>query len=59
MDRQENARLKLIELVKREKQAYIADYIGIPTQVLSAFKLGKKQLWESSLAKLEDYLENH
>lgn len=59
MDRQEQARLKLIERVKREKQSYIADYIGIPTQVLSSFKLGKKKLWESSLTKLEDYLNNN
>lgn len=59
MDRQERLRQKLIERVKREKQSYIAQYIGIPTQVLSSFKLGKKELWETSLSKLEDYLENH
>lgn len=38
------------------KQTYIAKQIDIPKQVLSAFKLGKKQLYPESLSKLEAYL---
>ena len=56
---QEEVRAKLIERVEREKQSYIAKQINVPKQVLSAFKLGKKQLWDSSLEALNDYLDNH
>lgn len=38
------------------KQTYIAKQIDVPKQVLSAFKLGKKQLYPESLAQLEAYL---
>lgn len=40
------------------KQTYIARNIGVPKQVLSAFKLNKKNLYPESLAKLEAYLTN-
>lgn len=56
---QEEVRAKLIERVEREKQSYIAKQINVPKQVLSAFKLGKKQLWDSSLEALNNYLDNH
>lgn len=55
---QENVRKKFIERVEREKQTYIAKQIGVPKQVLSAFKLGKKDLYPESLQALSDYLEN-
>lgn len=55
---QEEVRAKLIERVEREKQSYIAKQINVPKQVLSAFKLGKKQLWDSSLEALNNYLDN-
>ena len=38
------------------KQTYIARNIGVPKQVLSAFKLHKKNLYPESLAKLEAFL---
>ena len=38
------------------KQTYIARNIGVPKQVLSAFKLNKKNLYPESLAKLEAFL---
>lgn len=41
------------------KQTYIAKQIDVPKQVLSAFKLNKKNLYPDSLAKLEAYLTNH
>lgn len=53
---QEEVRELLIKRVESEKQTYIARQIGVPKQVLSAFKLGKKTLYPESLAKLEDYL---
>lgn len=56
---QEEVREKFIKRVEREKQTYIAKQIGVPKQVLSAFKLGKKNLNEKSLADLAAYLEKH
>ena len=56
---QEDVRKKLLKRVEREKQTYIAKQIGIPKQVLSAFKLGKKELYPESLIKLETYLTNN
>lgn len=56
---QQEVREKLIERVEREKQSYIAKQVGVPKQVLSAFKLGRKDLWEEHLIKLNDYLDNH
>lgn len=41
------------------KQTYIARNIGVPKQVLSAFKLHKKNLYPESLAKLEAFLTNN
>lgn len=55
---QEEVRELLIKRVESEKQTYIARQIGVPKQVLSAFKLGKKELYPESLAKLEEYLLN-
>lgn len=55
---QEEVRQKLIKRMEREKQYYIAKQIGIPRQVLSAFKMGKKELWESSLMALNTYLDS-
>lgn len=40
------------------KQTYIARNIGVPKQVLSLFKLNKKNLYPESLAKLEAFLTN-
>lgn len=55
---QAEVRELLIKRVESEKQTYIAKQIGVPKQVLSAFKLGKKELYPESLAKLEEYLVN-
>lgn len=56
---QEEVRQKLIQRAEREKQTYIAKQIGVPKQLISAFKLGKKQLWESTLLALNEYLDNN
>ena len=56
---QDEVREKLKERVIREKQSYIAKQINVPKQVLSAFKLGKKNLYPESLLALNEYLENN
>lgn len=53
---QDEVRELLIKRVESEKQTYIAKRIGVPKQVLSAFKLNKKNLYPESLEKLEAYL---
>lgn len=55
---QEEVRKKFIKRVEREKQSYIAKQINVPRQVLSAFKLGKKNLYPETLEALNDYLDN-
>ncbi len=59
MPTQQEVREKLIKVAEREKQSYIARQIGMPKQILSAFKLGRKDLWQEHLIALNDYLDNH
>ena len=56
---QEEVRQKLIKRAEREKQTYIAKRIGLPRQLISDFKLGKKKLWESTLLALNEYLDSN
>lgn len=56
---QEEVRQKLIQRAEREKQTYIAKQIGVPKQLISDFKLGKKRLWDSTLIALNDYLDGN
>ena len=56
---QEEVRQKLIQKLKEGQQQYIAKQVGIPKQILSNFKTGKRDLWDSSLEALNDYLDNH
>lgn len=56
---QEDVRQKLIKRAEREKQTYIAKQIGVPKQLISDFKLGKKKLWESTLLALNEYLDSN
>lgn len=54
---QDEVRELLIKRIENGvKQTYIAKQIDVPKQVLSAYKLGKKELYPESLAKLEAYL---
>lgn len=56
---QEEVREKLLKRVENgTKQTYIAKQIGVPKQVLSAFKLGKKSLYPESLLALNNYLDS-
>ena len=56
---QDEVRQKLIQKMQERQQQYIAKQIGIPKQILSNFKTGKRELWESSLQALNDYLDSH
>lgn len=56
---QEEVRAKLIKKLEEGKQKYIAKQIGIPYQLMSNFKTGKRDLWDSTLNALNDYLDNH
>lgn len=56
---QDEVREKLKKRVEREKQTYIAKQLNIPKQLLSDFKLGKKNLWQSTLIALNEYLDNY
>ncbi len=56
---QDSVREKLIRKMIAGQQQYIAKQVGIPKQILSNFKTGKRELWESSLIKLNDYLDSH
>ena len=56
---QEEVREKLKKRAEREKQTYIAKQIGVPKQLLSDFKLGKKNLWSSTLLALNEYLDSY
>ena len=58
MTLQEEVREKLIKRVERERQTYIAKRIGVPRQLISDFKLGKKQLREQTLLALNEYLDS-
>jgi len=49
-------RLNKYQLEKGVRWGFIAQKIGIPHYVLSFYKDGKKNLWDSSLAKLDEYL---
>lgn len=57
--RQEEVRDKLIKRAERERQTYIAKRIGVPKQLISDFKLGKKQLREPTLLALNEYLDSN
>lgn len=46
------------ERLKREKQCYIAEQIGINVSVLSLFKNGHRDLSNHLFEKLEAYLLN-
>lgn len=56
---QDEVRQKLIRKMREGQQQYIAKQIGVPKQILSNFKTCKRELRESSLQALNDYLDSH
>ena len=56
---QDSVREKLSEKCRGLKINYIAEKTEIPREIISAFKNKRRELWEESLIKLNDYLDNH
>lgn len=56
---QESVREKLIEKCRGLKINYIAEQTGIPREIISAFKNNRRTLWESSLVKLDLFLDKY
>lgn len=60
MVEQNEVRNKLIEKCKGLKIKYIAEQIGVPREILSKFKTGKRQeLYLESLLALNEFLDTH
>lgn len=56
---QENVREKLVRKTLAMKRSSISEQTGIPEEMISRFKSGKRDLWEESLTKLNQYLDNY
>lgn len=56
---QESVRNKLIEKTYAFRQKNISEVTGIPVEIISKFMNGKRELYDSSLQTLNDYLDNH
>ena len=56
---QEKVREKLLQKTNALRQQNIAESIGVPREIISKFMNGKRDLWESSLQALNDYLDTH
>lgn len=56
---QDSVRAKLIEKCRGLKIGYIAEQTKIPREIISAFKNNRRELWEESLIKLNNFLEKY
>lgn len=56
---QESVREKLLEKTNAMRQKNISASTGIPIEIISKFMNNKRELWESSLQALNDYLDAH
>lgn len=56
---QESVRQKLLDKTDAMRQKNIAASTGIPKEMISRFMNGKRDLWDSSLNALNEYLDNH
>ncbi len=56
---QEKVREKLLQKTNAMRQQNIANSIGVPREIISKFMNGKRELWDSSLQALNDYLDTH
>lgn len=59
MTTQESVRNKLLEKTYAFRQKNISEATGIPVEIISKFMNGKRELYESSLQALSDYLDAH
>ena len=56
---QESVRNRLLEKTNAYRQKNISEATGIPVEIISKFMNGKRELYDSSLQALNDYLDNH
>ncbi len=56
---QESVRNRLLEKTYAYRQKNISDVTGIPVEIISKFMNGKRELYDSSLKVLNDYLNTH
>lgn len=56
---QESVRNKLLEKTYAFRQKTISEITGIPVEIISKFMNGKRELYDSSLQALNDYLDTH
>ena len=56
---QESVRQKLLDKTDAMRQKNIAASTGIPKEMISRFMNGKRDLWDSSLNVLNEYLDSH
>lgn len=56
---QESVRNRLLEKTYAYRQKSISEVTGIPVEIISKFMNGKRELYDSSLQALNDYLDSH
>lgn len=56
---QESVRNKLLEKTYAFRQKNISEVTGIPVEIISKFMNGKRELYDSSLQTLNEYLDSH
>lgn len=56
---QESVRQKLLDKTDAMRQKNIAVATGIPKEMISRFMNGRRELWDSSLNALNEYLDSH
>lgn len=56
---QESVRNRLLEKTKAYRQKNISEATGIPVEIISKFMNGKRELYDSSLQLLNQYMDMH
>lgn len=56
---QESVRKRLLEKTNAYRQKSISNVTGIPIEIISKFMNGKRELYDSSLKALNQYLDTH
>lgn len=56
---QESVRVRLLEKTNAYRQKNISSVTGIPVEIISKFMNGKRELYDSSLQVLNQYLDTH
>lgn len=56
---QESVRARLLEKTNAYRQKNISSVTGIPVEIISKFMNGKRELYDSSLQVLNQYLDTH